>query len=223
MGNLKMETWAKNITKEVFEKWKKDYSFWDSGFKVFYSPVRKNPKVMILSYNPGGDKTSFQEDLIHFENGSYPGFSKNEYVSQDYPMAKRIRSFFESNNNLLETSVTLPVIFFRSKNVEYLKKNFPKELQKDMEKFCLGHIERIIQTVKPSSILILGFETYSLMTKYFGPFQNEIENLGEKKRRIGLSVNWGKILLFCILHPTGARISNVDREQNMKTFFELVK
>ena len=107
--------------------------------------------------------------------------------------------------------------------MDYLKKNFPKELRQDMEKFCLVQIERIIQTVKPNSILILGFETYSLLTKYFGPFQNEIENIGEKKRRIGLTAYWEKTPLFCILHPTGARISNADREQNMKTFFELVK
>ncbi|MCH7560656.1 MAG: hypothetical protein IIC67_04695 [Thaumarchaeota archaeon] len=152
---------------------------------------------MILSYNPGGDKTSFQKDLFHFENGSYPGYTKNEYISRDYPMAKKIRSFFESNYDLLESSVTLPIIFFRSKNLVYLKKNFPKELQQDMEKFCLDQIERIIQAVKPNSILILGFETYSLLTKYFGPFQNEIENIGEKKRRIGLTAYWEKIPLFC--------------------------
>ncbi len=223
MIDLEIETWAKNVTQEVFEKWQKDFPFWDSGFKVFYGPVSKNPKVMILSYNPGGDKTSFQEDLIHFQKGNYSGFTKNEYISRDYPMAKKIRSFFELNYDLLETSVTLPIIFFRSKNMKYLKKNFPKELQKNMEKFCLDQIERIIQTVKPNSILILGLETYSLLTKYFGPFQNEIENIGDKKRRIGLAAYWGEIPLFCILHPTGARISNADRERNKKKFFELVR
>ena len=73
---MEIETWAKNINKEVYEKWKRDYPLWDSGFKVFYSPVRKNPKLMILSYNPGGNETSFQEDLNHFEKGSYSGFMK---------------------------------------------------------------------------------------------------------------------------------------------------
>lgn len=220
---MEIETWAKNINKEVYEKWKRDYPLWDSGFKVFYSPVRKNPKLMILSYNPGGNETSFQEDLNHFEKGSYSGFMKNEYLTRDYPMAKKIRAFFEENCDLLETSVTLPIIFFRSKNTKYLKKNFPKELQHNMENFCLTHVKRIIETVNPQSILILGFETYSVFRKYYGPFKKEVEIKGEKNRRIGLKAYWGKIPLFCILHPTGARISNTDVEKNKKSFFEFIK
>ena len=41
----KLEKWSEELTKEVYNEWKTKYSFWKSGFKIFYSPVRKNPKL----------------------------------------------------------------------------------------------------------------------------------------------------------------------------------
>jgi hypothetical protein len=42
--------WAETLTNNVYEKWKSDYSFWEPGFKVFYSPIVKNIKKRRLDY-----------------------------------------------------------------------------------------------------------------------------------------------------------------------------
>ena len=48
--------WAEDLTEEVYNEWKTKYSFWEDGFKVFNSPVRYRPELMIISLNPGGTK-----------------------------------------------------------------------------------------------------------------------------------------------------------------------
>ena len=53
--------WAEDLTEEVYNEWKTKYSFWEDGFKVFYSPVRYRPELMIISLNPGGTKRKFVE------------------------------------------------------------------------------------------------------------------------------------------------------------------
>ena len=43
LHSMRLEEWVEDITKDVFLKWKSDYSFWRPGFKVFFGPVRKIP------------------------------------------------------------------------------------------------------------------------------------------------------------------------------------
>jgi len=213
--------WAEDITKQVYEKWKVDYSTWKQGFKLFYGPVKKNPKLMILTFNPGGDENSFQKDFNKFEKGDFSLFTRNEYLTRNYKLAEKMQSFFEENEELLASSVTFPIIFWRSKSVKFWKKNFPKELQKDAEKFCLEKTHKIIQFLDPAYILILGFKTYSILNKNYGPFSNEHEIRGIKNRKIGLKAKWENRPLFCILHPSGARISTADWAKNKRMFFKL--
>lgn len=67
-----MEKWAEGVTRDVFLKWKSDYSFWKPGFKVFYSPVRTNPDGLIISLNPGGNGENFRSaDAVRFEKGDF--------------------------------------------------------------------------------------------------------------------------------------------------------
>ena len=46
----------------------------------------------------------------------------NSYVVKPYPMAKRMRDFFEGHLNLLNESVVFPTLFFRSESTKYWKR-----------------------------------------------------------------------------------------------------
>ena len=92
---MKLDQWAESITKKVYLEWKQNYSFWESGFKIFYGPLRTNPDVMIISYNPGGSKYYFElEDHNRYENGDFSPPEINTYMLRDNMMARRMRDFF---------------------------------------------------------------------------------------------------------------------------------
>ena len=68
---MELYNWAEELTRQVFSQWKTNHARWKQGFKLFYSPIKKNPKLLILSYNPGGDKNSFKKELEQYENGNF--------------------------------------------------------------------------------------------------------------------------------------------------------
>lgn len=87
---MSLEKWSETITKDVYEEWKRKYNKWKPGFKVFYSPVRKNPKIMILSYNPGGNEESFQsEDNNRYQRGDFSIQNYHSYADTDKTWQKR--------------------------------------------------------------------------------------------------------------------------------------
>ena len=127
--------WAEDLTEEVYNEWKTKYSFWEDGFKVFYSPVRYRPELMIISLNPGGTKRNFvEEHYSDYEDGDFSLLNENSYLISKYQFAKKIRTLFEGNENVLKTSVAITVLFFRSKNINYWVKNNPKKTEEHKRK-----------------------------------------------------------------------------------------
>ena len=220
---MSLEKWAEDITKDVFLKWKSDYSFWTRGFETFYSPVRMNPKIMILSLNPGGDVNDFQKDLDRFQSGDFSLPQKHRFVSEEYTMARRMKKFFLGHEEILSESVTLPVLFFRSPNFNIWKKDAGKK-REDMESFCFEKVNEIINGLKPKMLLVLGFRTYQYLKENLSiEIKDEIENIGESKRRISYQSKLSGIPMFCIMHPSGAHISDKDLSNNRKLFFKIVE
>ena len=217
---MDLNDWAKNLTKTVFNEWKSKYEFWKPGFKVFYSPVSLNPRLMIISYNPGGDETSFAQELARFSKGDFSVPKVNSYVEKPYPMAKRMRDFFEGHSNLLRDSVVFPILFFRSESEKYWKRIVDKKTRNDMEVFCYAKVKEIVQTVKPKALLVLGFGTYRLLKKHvLSELDKEQWYVTKVGRRISCKAKWNGLPIFCILHPTGGRITRDDRDRNKKLFF----
>jgi len=134
----KIDKWAEELNKIVYKKWSK-YN-WKPGFKIFFTPIHLNPPLMILTLNPGGDETNFKkEDSPRFAKGDFSVQSYHSYLKPRNPknkMAKAIREFF-GNDDLLEHTVTIPILFFRSENYDYWKKEFTKlnseKLRKEAE------------------------------------------------------------------------------------------
>jgi len=99
-----LEAWIKDLNKTVFLEWKTKYPSWKTGFKLFYGPVRKNPKLMIISYNPGGSTHYFQkEDLSRFEKGDFSAPKTNSYLIRNNRMAKRMRDLFNKKKENFRT------------------------------------------------------------------------------------------------------------------------
>ena len=137
--------WAEDLTEEVYNEWKTKYSFWEDGFKVFYSPVRYRPELMIISLNPGGTKRNFvEEHYSDYEDGDFSLPDENEYITSDYKFAKEIKILFKEHENFLKTSVVLTTLFFRSSSFGYWEKNNPKKTRLVMERFAYDKVKQIL-------------------------------------------------------------------------------
>lgn len=216
-----MKTWAEQLTKDVFQEWERKYRFWKPGFKIFYGPVKRNPKIMILSANPGGDKDSFKGDLLRFRKGDFSLPIDNEYFSKPWHIARRIRNLFDNKQDLLKESIAFPIFFFRSKSARALKQYIPTQQRIEMELFCYRKVRKILKEVKPKKLLILGFGTYEkFLDHLFVKAENEETVNGTK--RIVIKTRWNSLPLFCLIHPTGARIKGKDWEKARKDFREFL-
>lgn len=219
-----LEKWAEDITRDVFLKWKSDYSFWKPGFKVFYSPVRERPHVMIISLNPGGNGENFRsKDVVRFEQGDFSVPSSHEYVKRDYIMAKKIRRFFEGHDRLLEQSVAFTVLFFRSRNFREWRRLSPGK-RKDMENFSYETVREIIDRVKPRNILVVGYRTHRILKRHvLGDVDGERWERGKNMRRY-ISAEWNGVRIFCVPHLSGARgLTNGDVDKSRTLFFKFIK
>jgi len=221
---MELYNWAEELTRQVFSQWKTNHAGWKQGFKLFYSPIKKNPKLLILSYNPGGDKNSFKKELEQYENGNFSLPKNHEFTTKEYRMARRMCDFFIGYEKTLKMSVTLPIFFFRSKNVNILDQNLAKQERKLMQAFCDKLIEKIIFKLEPKNILILGMATYDHLNKT--QFHNLESNTRKDKKnhRVSIETKWNGKPIFVIKHPTGRDpTSNQDWETNKKRFFDILE
>lgn len=218
-----LDTWIKNLNKTVFLEWKTKYSSWKKGYKIFYGPVQKNPKLMIISHNPSGSEYYFQtEDLERFQRGDFSAPPTNSYTIRENPMAKKMQNLFSGREIILKKSVTFPILFFRSKDVKTWK-NVPRERRIGMEQFCYSRVKEIFEQIEPKKILVLGFRTDKKLKKnIFNDFPEEKTLKNSKNRKLSYLYAWNKIPIFCMLHPTGNRISTKDWTLIRKKFHEFV-
>ncbi|MEX1063755.1 MAG: hypothetical protein WD898_04100 [Candidatus Paceibacterota bacterium] len=218
---MNIQNWAENLTREVYEIWKSKYPRRE-GIKLFYSKVIKNPELMIIGYQPGGNHVHFQnEDADRFANGDFK-VTLNEFLITNYRMANRMREFFEHRPKLLEKSVICPLIFFRAPNARSWRR---WKHRKEVEEFCFSKTSGIINKLKPKHILVLGLGTYAHI-KTFLKTANEkniyLKNKSVGKRKVAIVAMAGNIKIFAMLHPTGSRISNEHRKQLRRHFFEWI-
>jgi hypothetical protein len=87
MNKYPDEGWINQLYEETERLWEKHKN--PSGYAIFYSPVLINPKIVIIGYNPGGDKQSFSAD-----NHSRPP-DEHEYLKKEYLLAKRMYHIFQ--------------------------------------------------------------------------------------------------------------------------------
>ena len=210
---MDIQKWAEEIQKDVWNEWKRNYNFIEAGFKVFFGPVVKNPKMMIITLNPGGGKERFEnEDKPNFENGDFSPPKINAYISSPKPgpMSRNMRMFFSERMDLLENSVAFTSTFFRSKNLKELKKSMEKYKFLEMEYFCSKKVKNIIETLEPKFIFVGGIRTYRKLREVLGLFDEE-DYIRSNDRLIAIKSRWNGIKIFTTIHPTGARVKKEDK------------
>lgn len=216
-----IEKWSENFTEEVYKEWKENYSEVETGIKTFYTPVEENPPLMIIGYNPGGDKTSFQKDRERFENGDFSNPEKSELLTKDYTLARKFRNkIFQEHTDMLKDAVKFDLIFFRSKKASYLKDQLGDDYQEALD-YCYNKSEEIIEKLQPEAILLYGISTYDKFKK------NIAEDFEEKQCLKSESTGWRLLCrgqwkgkkVFGIIHPSGARVSNEEWKRIRENLF----
>lgn len=204
--------WSENFTEEVYREWKENYSEVETGIKTFYTPVTENPPLMIIGYNPGGDKASFQKDKQRFENGDFSNPEKSELLTKEYPLARKFRNkIFQDHTNILEEAVKFDLIFFRSKKASYLKDQLGEDYQEVLD-YCYDRSEEVIEKLQPETILLYGISTYDKFQENFQEDFKQLETVksSSNNRRIFCKGEWRDIKIFGIIHPSGAYPSNEE-------------
>lgn len=221
-----LEEWGMKLNKKVYDKWTR-HSKLEAGFKIFYTKLRKNPPIMILSLNPGGTKDKFEEDRKRFEKKDFSIKDENFYLENNTrPFAKAIIKLFKNREELLKESVAIPILFFRSKSMKQWRNDFfksaPEERNK-IELFCYNKTIDIIKNVKPKALLIVGINTYKALffNKLLLPLtikEIKCSMYGKNKQRIWMRMEWNKIPILCISHLTGSHIKKEDMQRVTKEF-----
>lgn len=204
---MSLAEWGNNFVHDVYLKWeslKGTNTLFDSGFSVFYSPIKVCPKIMLIGFNPGGGPESF--DLK--KAISIP--TEHDYFAEDYPLAKKMRTIFKNMNQeaLLEDSVKLNLIFFRTTDMEQWNQLEPL-VRKDIEAFCIKKVKEAILHLKPKVILAEGIQTY-LQLKRALSIKAADKVFESKGRSLFIENKFDEIKLLGIIHPSGARVSNEE-------------
>lgn len=129
--------------------------------------------------------------------------SNNEYLNESWTLAVELRKRF--GRAYLQGAVGTNAIFFRASGWKKWH-GLERRLRSDLETFCVGENKRLIRTMRPKQILILGWDALDLMGG--SGFRELVANgRGDGRRRRNRLLQSGKlegIATFAIPHPSAA-------------------
>lgn len=228
MNDGEIQEWGKGLLGRVGDRWQSartdnpSVEGLESGWAVFYSPIRQHPDLMIIGTNPGGGKEHFDESealcipTVHEyfdESLDKAGKHKN-----DYRLAKASVKLFSSMGlaPLLKRSVKLNLLFFRSASINNGKdawQRVPLKLRTDLELFCSNLVLEIIEVLKPRVILAESKDTYRKLRALLLLKPIFRETASAERPQCYLKTEFaGGLTLIGIDHLTGARVSKQDLE-----------
>jgi hypothetical protein len=206
---MDIDIWAEELLKDVCEKWETsggEYSFRDCGFRVFYSPIRLSPELMVIGYNPGKDDKPFSKG----EDSHIP--EVHEYLYHDSRIARKMKYLFESieREDWLADSVKLNLVFFGSED-DAQWEAVDRGLRDELETFCFKKVNEIIDTLKPRYIVTEGLKVFDILTNsvLMGCSKTEVKN-GVGGRKIYARSRYGYTQIIGLVHLTKDRISYPD-------------
>lgn len=183
--------WIQELYEQTHDLWQQTGKD-SSGYSIFYSPVVSNPKLLIIGYNPGGDKSSFNE------NNTEPP-KQHDYIVGNYRMAQRMKFIFESAGILpeLNASVKMNLIYFRSKNIKSLKHST------ETIEYCYIQSKMVIDELRPDLIVVEGFSTFTELSRLLKIEEHNRTHF--RGKCILLHSCYINSKVIAIPHPTGAR------------------
>jgi hypothetical protein len=191
--------WGNSLIERV-KKDKTQLSEKPLEFSIFYSPLKMNPKLMIIGDNPGGQMGEPGLDAIPKEH---------EYIQQDYKIAKMMRDKImkgEILHNILKESVKTNRIFFRTPKLDALDLLVNKN---EIIEYCRNILNEIIRTIQPQNILAESFGTFrSLITNG----ETTILMKPNSTKPLLLLGQLDGIRVFGINHPSRASYHKINDE-----------
>jgi len=194
-----MEKWAIDITNQVHAKWLEYETYVPNGYRVFYGPVVRKGGLMIIGFNPGGDKSTFQERLVP---------ATHDYLWETYLIARRMREIL--GVDAIERSVKLNRIFFKTRSMKEWQA-VEKTTRMQLDAYCRDVVKTVVDTIEPETIIVEGLETYKLL-------HGELllaSHGGSLEEKWVCNANGRRLMVTCgrligIIHPSGARLSKAD-------------
>lgn len=184
--------WVENLYAETKEKWEKTGKD-ERGFAIFYSPLKKDAKIAIIGYNPGGGSESFAIEDVRMP-------SEHEYHTAKYPLAKKVCKIFSEAGLDIRETVKFNLIFFRSKKANEMN-------NRELIHFSEQKVMQILNQLRPKLIITEGFATFERLLQLKNGKKIYEEDLkGKCILLVGELESHTTIL--GMKHPTGARLSN---------------
>ena len=218
-GDPELSLWAEGIIKQTEVEWRRacahpaGKAVAQHGFKVFYSPVRAQPDVLVLGEQPGGGPSDFCLAVAR----QLP--EGHEYFHSNYLLARKMRHLFAREPALLERSVKLNLNFCRSPSREAWHASTPATVRDSLLAFCTRRVVEIIDRLAPRVILCEGILPFDALQNHPRMASRVLPTeRGEVRGRQGERLYIRRQLasgtqLMGMAHPTGAHVSSHDRER----------
>jgi hypothetical protein len=164
------------------------------GFRVLYGPPILHAPFLFIGNQPGGRAESVED---------HDGWPRRcDYAVAEWPLAKRMRQIWHID--LLERCTGLNANFFRAPSVRSWR-SLDARLRQDCEAFSQQRAYRILKTLAPKRIVVIGLETFSLLTHGDPVLSNGSRVLVKRGELCGVEA-------FGVIHLSGARTSRSEVE-----------
>ncbi len=172
---------------------------------------------MIITLNPGGDEDfKYYPQYNQYENGEFNTMKNNNciYNCSNF-FTKLLDIFAPYHYKILDESVRMQILFYRSKNIGVWNSKFKsdKKTKKDLESYCYDKTVEGIKKIKPKLLLITGIDTFHRLNKNNDMIKKEIcyEPYNKNKREIYSKTTWSEdnIPVLSTIHP--ARFTNYSK------------
>lgn len=209
---MSVEQWARDLNREVFEKWKSTLPDDKQGFKVFSSPVHENPEILLAGTNPGSKKDADlpREHMEQFHNGNFSLPSQHEFLVNDWGIATAFREgLFGGNNTYLKETVATNRLFLHRGEEDDVNET---ELE-EFNNFCEEKFLEIVERLSPELVLCFAQDTYDcLEQKYeFNKLKSEprAHPTVSTKNLLWVSDNESPQVMW-IAHPSSSHFHGIE-------------
>ncbi len=164
------------------------------GFRILYGPPTVGAPLLFLGEQPGGNVGP-----IPSEHEGWPPYS--DYARQGWRLASQVRSIWPAA--LVERSTGLNANFFRAPN-RAVWKGVSHSTRVEIETFCLHQAKAIVGALVPTSIVVIGLQTFDKLS-----INQEIAVRRNGRALVKTGELWGRPA-YGVIHLSGARLSADD-------------
>jgi hypothetical protein len=148
------------------------------GCQIYFSPLIKNPGLMLIGINPGAGYYKYHNNQI------VQKFCPLEKYAEDYDLAQEVKyGVFRHLDkiDIFAHTVKTNAFFFATKNAKDLKlflKKLPENFRAELKQKSAEWIKTIIRYVAPKIILCEGHGAFDYVKSFYGDEMVVTQNKG---------------------------------------------